>query len=77
MVGLIRRHTETSIPPHRLVRLVALALTIPPEQVGRARVPGTAGRAGDASVLLLGPDAERLFADLRDDGVLDVGVAAP
>jgi LCP family protein required for cell wall assembly len=72
LVGILRRHTETSIPPHRLFRLAGLALTIDPADVTRARVPGTDGRSsGGAAILRLTPEAEQLFADLRDDGVLD------
>ncbi len=77
IVSIVRRHTETSIPAHRLIRLVALAMTIAPEDVSRAVVPGRDGRAGSASVMRLGDAAEQLFADLRDDGRLSPAAVLP
>lgn len=77
LAGVIRRHSETSIPPARLLRLTALALTIPPEQVTRRIVPGQIGTAGAASVIRLTPAAEELFGQLRTTGRLDVGGILP
>lgn len=77
VVSLVRRHTETSIPADRMFRLVALAMTIPSDHVSRARIDGVQGRAGGASVMRIGDQAEALFADLRDDGILDLGVTGP
>ncbi|MBW3657403.1 MAG: LCP family protein [Actinobacteria bacterium] len=76
LVSLIRRHTESSIPADRLVRLTALALEIPPAQVVRQVVPGRIGSAGGASVIHLTPAAEALFAQLRLTGRLAAGDAA-
>lgn len=72
LVSVVRRHTDTSIPPQQLFRLAGLALSIEPGAITRARVPGADGRAGQASVMRLTPDAHELFTDLREDGVLDL-----
>ncbi|MBW3619266.1 MAG: LCP family protein [Actinobacteria bacterium] len=77
LVSLVRRHAETSVPAGRMVRLTALALTIPPEQVVRRVVPGQVGSAGAASVIHLTPAAEALFAQLRETGRLDGGDDQP
>jgi LCP family protein required for cell wall assembly len=77
VVGTLRRHTDTSIRPSRLIRLVALAMTIAPDDVVRARVPGRVGQAGAASVVHLTDGAQELFRDLREDGVLDPRPATP
>lgn len=71
LVSIVRRHTATSISTPRLFQLTALALTLPPEAITRRVVPGEVGRAGAASVIRLTAGAEALFADLRDDGLLE------
>lgn len=53
-----------------LYRLGRLALSVDPNGVRNVVLPGSAGYAGAASVVFVAPDAEGLFADLRDDGVL-------
>lgn len=74
LVGILRRHTETSIRPGRLFRLAGVALTIAPEDVVRVRAPGRNGRAGEAAVVHLDAAADELFDDLRRHGVLDGAV---
>lgn len=71
LVSTLRRHTVTSIPPARLFQLADTALSIDPAAVTRVRLDGSVGTAGRASVIHLAPSAERLFADLRTDGLLD------
>lgn len=78
LVSTLRRHTATSIPADRLFRLAGLAVDIDPANVTRVNVPGRVGTAGAASVVRLTPEAEGLFADLREDGRLDLtGAPAP
>lgn len=77
LAGLVRRHSETSITPSRLLRLTALALSIPPADVTRRVVPGQVGVAGSASVIRLTPAAEELFDQLRETGRLRSGDALP
>lgn len=66
--GILRRHTVSSIPADRLIRLGVTALRIDPDKVAQSTVPGVVGTAGDASVIRLTPDAAVLFEDVRTDG---------
>ena len=51
-------------------RLGRLALSLDPANVRNVVMPCVEGNAGGASVVLVDPAAEGLFADLRDDGIL-------
>ncbi len=53
-----------------LYRLGRLALTIDPKAVRNVTMPGITGRAANQSVVFAGPDAPALFADFRDDAIL-------
>lgn len=58
-----------------VVRLGAVARRLDPDRLTNVVAPGEIGTAGRASVVYLTEDAERLFADLRDDAT--VGSAPP
>ena len=51
-------------------RLGRLALSLDPATVRNVVLPGAGGNAGGASVVLVAPAADSLFADLRDDAIL-------
>lgn len=70
LAGILRRHTVSSIPTDRLVRLGLTALRIDPANVAQVTMPGNVGTAGAASVYRLSDGAFGIFADLRDDGRL-------
>ena len=53
-----------------LYRLGRVALSIDPENVRNITMPGTAGSAGGQSVVFVGGGAAGLFADFRDDAIL-------
>ncbi len=53
-----------------LYQLARLALSIDPANVRSVTMPGAAGTAGGASVVFVGGGADSLFADFRDDAVL-------
>jgi polyisoprenyl-teichoic acid--peptidoglycan teichoic acid transferase len=53
-----------------LYRLGRLAASLDPQGIRSVVLPGAGGFAGAASVVFVDPSAEGLFADLRDDGVL-------
>jgi LCP family protein required for cell wall assembly len=72
LAGILRRHTASSIPTDRLIRLGATALQVKPKDVAQVTVPGQVGSAGAASVIRLTGGAYEIFADLRDDGRLSV-----
>jgi polyisoprenyl-teichoic acid--peptidoglycan teichoic acid transferase len=68
--AVLRQHTVSSIPPDRLVRLAALAATIPPDRVALEQADGYATMAGRASVVRLTDRAMATFRDVREDGIL-------
>ncbi len=53
-----------------LYRLGRLALTIDPANVRNVTMPGTTGTAANQSVVFVGGSAPALFADFRDDAIL-------
>ena len=53
-----------------LYRLGRVALSIDPENVRNITMPGTAGSAAGQSVVFVGGGAAGLFADFRDDAIL-------
>jgi hypothetical protein len=54
-----------------LVRLARLAETIDLSKSRNETIPATTGNVGGASVVFALPEAEALFADFRDNAVLD------
>ena len=70
IAGILRRHTVSSIPTDRMVRLGMTALRIDPANVAHEMVPGYISTAGAASVIRLTDGSFSLFADLREDGLL-------
>jgi hypothetical protein len=53
-----------------LYRLGRLALSIDPDDVRNVTMPGTTGTAANQSVVFVGAGAPGLFADFRDDALL-------
>lgn len=53
-----------------LYRLGRLAVSLDPANVRNVVMPGSIGRAGGASVVFVGAGADGLFADFRDDAIL-------
>ena len=53
-----------------LYRLGRLALSLEVANVRTVTMPATVGQAGVQSVVFVGPGADGLFADLRDDAIL-------
>lgn len=68
---LLRNGTFDGATVADLYRLGRLALSIDPANVRNVTMPGTIGNAGGASVVFKGPGADALFADFRDNAVLD------
>ncbi|MGH9177530.1 MAG: LCP family protein [Acidimicrobiales bacterium] len=70
-LAVLGRHVGiTGIGLVDLYRLGRLALTIDPAKVRSITMPAYAANVGARSVLLVGPAAPALFADLRDDALL-------
>lgn len=76
-LGILSRNCRLDVPPDDLRRLAALARELAPEKIKNVVVPGRIGYAGRASVVFLGQEAPRLFADLRDDALVNGTAAAP
>lgn len=71
LLGVLARHTRLDgVGLRDLYGLGRLALSIDPANVRSVTVPTRAGRAGGAEVLFAAPPADALFADFRDDAIL-------
>jgi LCP family protein required for cell wall assembly len=68
---LLRHVRLDGLATNEVVRLGRLALSIDPGNVRAVTVPADGATIGGASVLLLNGAAQGLFADLRDDGILE------
>jgi len=70
-LAVLGRHVEVDgVGLVELYRLGRLGLSIDPANVRNVTMPGRIGSAGAASVVLPAGGAESLFADIRDDAVL-------
>jgi LCP family protein required for cell wall assembly len=71
-LGVLLRHaTFDGGSLSDLYQLARLALSIDPANVRSVTMPGSAGMAGAASVVFVGGGAPSLFADFRDDAILE------
>ena len=71
-LGVLARHTGLhKVGLVDLYRLGRLALAIDPANIRSVTMPGSAGQAGAASVVFVGPSAPGVFADFADDGLLE------
>jgi len=70
-VSILVRHARLEgLSVVDVYRLARLAASIDPQNVRNVVMPGAGGNAGGASVVNVGPGADALFADFRDDAVL-------
>jgi LCP family protein required for cell wall assembly len=70
-MAVLARHTRLDgIGLGDLYRLGRVALSIDPENVRNVTMPGTTGSAANQSVVFVGAAAPALFADFRDDAIL-------
>ena len=70
LAAILRQHTQSSIPPGRLLKLAALAAGISPDRVALEQANARVGTAGRASVVYLTDAAHAAFRDLRETGRL-------
>ncbi len=71
LVAMISRHTRfEGVALRDFYHLVSLGLSLDPVNVRNVTMPSRVGQAGKASVVFAGPGADSLFADLRDDAIL-------
>lgn len=70
-LAVLGRHAQlTGVGVKDLYQLGRLGLSIDPAQVRNVTMPARLGFAGSASVVFVAPAAGPLFADFRDDAVL-------
>ncbi len=70
-MAVLSRHTRyDGVGLGELYRLGRLALSIDPAKVRNVTMPGTTGSAANQSVVFAGGSAPGLFADFRDDAIL-------
>jgi LCP family protein required for cell wall assembly len=69
VVGAQNLQTDLSLT--EIFDLMLTALTLDPELVTNRVVPGGIGTAGAASVVTLGSEADAVFADIAEDGLLE------
>jgi len=71
LLGMVSRHTRfEGVTLRDLYQLVTLGLSIDPVNVRNVTMPSRLGRVGRAEVVFAGPGSDTLFADFRDDGIL-------
>lgn len=64
-------HIQMDLSAGEVFQLALSALTIEPNRVTNRVTPGGISMVGGASVVTLGSEAEAVFADIRDDGLLE------
>lgn len=70
-IAVLARHVRLDgLSLTEAYRLGRLAVSLDPAGVRNVVMPGTTSTIGGASVVLADPAAESLFADFRDDGIL-------
>ncbi|MGH9155762.1 MAG: LCP family protein [Acidimicrobiales bacterium] len=70
-LAVLGRHTDVNgVGLAELYRLGRMALALNPANIANVTMPGVIGQAGAASVVFPAPGAGSLFADMRDDAVL-------
>jgi polyisoprenyl-teichoic acid--peptidoglycan teichoic acid transferase len=67
---LLRRARADGVSVRDLYRLGRLGLSVDPANVRNIVMPSRLGQVGPASVVFPGPGADSLFADFRDDAIL-------
>lgn len=65
------RNVETDLSLGEILDLAFLALQVNPRRVDNLVAPGTTGSAGGASVVFLSPSAREIYADIRDNAILN------
>jgi polyisoprenyl-teichoic acid--peptidoglycan teichoic acid transferase len=64
------RNLRTDLGVDTLLDLALTATSIPPKRVKNLLVPASVGSVGAASVVFISSSADRIYADMRQDGVV-------
>ncbi|MGH2661479.1 MAG: LCP family protein [Actinomycetota bacterium] len=73
VIGL--QNIQTDLTLAEVFDLMLTALAVDPKDVVNEVTPGGIGSAGAASIVTLGGEADAMFADIADDGVLEASEA--
>ena len=65
------RYTQTDVTLADLYQLALGTLRLDPESVSNVATPGGISMVGGASVVTIGGEADALFADIADDGLIE------
>ncbi|MGH2712076.1 MAG: LCP family protein [Actinomycetota bacterium] len=71
------KYIQTELSLTDLYELALASLSIDPKKVVNVALPGGIGSAGGASIVTLGSEADAVFADLADDGLLEPSEVEP
>jgi LCP family protein required for cell wall assembly len=69
-LGAGLRNLETNVPIEQLLALAFTASTINPKHVTNVVAPGSVGMAGNSSIVNLTSEAEMIFRDMANDGLI-------
>lgn len=69
-VGAGLRNTRTNVPLDQIMNLAFTCTTINPKHVENMVVPGTTGTVGGLSVVNITSEAQAIFDDMKDDGLV-------
>ena len=71
LLGIMARHTQyEGVTLRELYTLITFGLRIDPANVRNVTMPSSIGKVGKADVVFAGPGSQELFADFRDDAIL-------
>jgi polyisoprenyl-teichoic acid--peptidoglycan teichoic acid transferase len=70
-IATFMQNVRTDLPIDEVTALAYAATRIPASKVNDIALVGTTGYEGTQSVVHLSPDARGVFADIRDDGIVD------
>jgi hypothetical protein len=71
MLGILARHTHfDGVSLRELHGLMQQGLSIDPANVRNVTMPSAIGKVGAADVVFAAPGAQDVFADFRDDAIL-------
>ena len=68
-IALAWHNIHTDLSPQTLLQLALTATQVPVKNVNNLVVPASVGMVGGSSVVFISPAAQRIYADMRADGI--------
>lgn len=72
LLSILVEFVQTDMTPAELLNMAAATFEFDPLEVDNIVVPGTTGWRSGRNVVLLGDEAHAIFADIADDGLLEL-----